>query len=49
MLGPFVAEFSQHLFADGGYAVEFGCLSNEFTHLPLICGGQCRAPVRQCH
>jgi hypothetical protein len=49
MLGASVAEFPQHLFADGGYPVEFGCRSDEFTHLPLLFCGQGGAPVRQRH
>ena len=49
MLGAFVAEFAQHLFADGRYPVEFGCCRDEFTHLPLLFGGQRGAPDRQRH
>ena len=49
MLGAVMAEFAQHLFADGRYPVEFGCRSNEFTHLPLLIGGQRGAPVGGRH
>ena len=43
------AEFAQHLLAHGCYAVEFGCSSDEFTHLSLFFGGQRGAPDRLRH
>ena len=49
MLGAVVAEFPQHLFADGCYPIEFGCRRDEFAHRLLLVGGQCRAPVGRGH
>jgi hypothetical protein len=49
MVGALLPQFAQHLFADRGCAIEFGCSGDDFTHLPLICSGYRRTPVEGGH
>ncbi|WP_428978057.1 hypothetical protein [Mycobacterium bohemicum] len=39
-------QFAQHLLTDGRHSIELRCRRDHFAHLPLLVGGQSRAPRR---